>query len=202
MYTLYHFPFSQHARRVVMLLEEAKLPYQLHHVAMDKGEHASDAFQQVNPNGQVPVLVDDGFKLAESNAILRYLCTKHELDSWYPRDPKRRAEVDQWLDWNQCRLAPTVVDIVLHTVFMGPKGDKAAIARGREKLPGLFEILAAQVSEGWLLGSEPTIADLSIASNVSHLGFVKDIELPKRVQVWLARVEKLDGYQHAKLPRL
>ncbi len=98
MYTLYHFPYSQHARRIVSLLEENNLPYQVRHVAMDTNEHLSAEFLNINPNHQVPILQEGDFYLSESNAILRYLCNKHELNNWYPHEAKARAKVDQWLD--------------------------------------------------------------------------------------------------------
>ena len=107
MYTLFHSPFSQHARRVVSLMIEAGLEYQLRHVAMEKGEHLSPAYLAVNPNHQVPTLLDGDVKIHESNAILRYLCLKHDLTQWYPQALPARAAVEQWLDWNQCRLSPT-----------------------------------------------------------------------------------------------
>src|SRR5262245_541586 len=124
MYILYHFPYSQHARRVVSLLEAGGLPYDLRHVDMGKGEHVSAADLAINPNHQVPTFLDGDLMLHESNAILRYLCQKHGLIDWYPSDLEHRARVDQWLDWTQCRMSPAVIDIVLNTVFLGEKGDK------------------------------------------------------------------------------
>ena len=73
MYTLFHSPYSQHARRVVSLMIEAGLEYQLRHVAMEKGEHLAPAYLAVNPNHQVPTLLDGDVKIHESNAILRSL---------------------------------------------------------------------------------------------------------------------------------
>ncbi|MEM9072818.1 MAG: glutathione S-transferase family protein [Myxococcota bacterium] len=199
MVTLYHYPYSQHARRVVMLLEEASIPYQLHHVAMDRGEHASPAFLEVNPNGQVPVLVDGERTLAESNAILRYLCAKHELAEWYPRDPSERAEVDQWLDWNQCRLSPVVVDIVLNRVFMGSAGNLDAADQAETRLPALVAILEAQLAKTpFVAGKAITIADLSIASNISHLEFA-DLR-PASLDGWYQEVSALNGFQKARPP--
>ena len=133
MYVLYHFPYSQHARRVVSLLEAASLQYPLRHVDMAKGEHLSAAYLAINPNHQVPTLLDGDLVLHKSNAILRYLCHKHDLSGWYPADPKHRARVEQWLDWNQCRLSPAVIDIVRNKLFRGDKGDKEAIVRGAGK---------------------------------------------------------------------
>ena len=50
MYSLYHYPYSQHSRRVVSLLEEAGLDYEIKHLAMDRGAHMAPEYLAVNPN--------------------------------------------------------------------------------------------------------------------------------------------------------
>lgn len=189
MYTLYHFPFSQHGRRVIALLEAAELPYRVQHIAMDKGEHHSPAYLAINPNHQVPTLVDGDLVIHESNAILRYLCIKHSLSEWYPSDPARRASVDQWLDWNQCRFSPAVIDIVLNRVFLGPEGDAAAIVRGEQRLTELAPILESGLSEKpFLTGDTPTIADLSVSSNVTQLGLAGATPTSPAITGWMQRL--------------
>ncbi len=201
MYILYHFPYSQHARRVVSLLEAASLPYELRHVDMGKGEHLSAAYLAINPNHQVPTLVDGDLTLHESNAILRYLCHKHGLTDWYPADPRHRARVEQWLDWNQSRLSPAVVDIVRNKVFLGEKGDKEAIARGEAKLRELGPILETGLRmDGFLTGATPTIADLSVASNLFQLGFAEAIPPGVRIAGWYQRVGTIDGFRKSLPP--
>jgi glutathione S-transferase len=196
MYVLYHFPQSQHARRVVSLLEEAHLEYQLRHVAMDKGAHRSPEYLAINPNHQVPTLVDGDVTIHESNAILRYLCTKHRLSGWYPEDLPARAKVEQWLDWNQCRLSPAVVDVVLNRVFLGAAGDRAAIERGLSRLPELWSLLAAGLAETpFLAGSRPTIADLSLASSMFQLTFANIRPAERPIAAWFERVGELDGFR-------
>ena len=69
MYLLYHYPYSQHARRVVSLLEAAGLPYELRHVDMGKGEHLSAAYLAINPNGVVPALVHGSRSFIDSSVI-------------------------------------------------------------------------------------------------------------------------------------
>jgi glutathione S-transferase len=201
MYILYHFPYSQHARRVVSLLEAAGLPYQLRHVDMGKGEHLSAAYLAINPNHQVPTFLDGDLKLHESNAILRYLCQKHGLTDWYPSDLAHRARVDQWLDWNQCQLSPAVIGIVLNTVFLGEKGDKAAVARGKAKLSELAPILEAGLAQhDYLTGAKPTIADLSVASNLFQLGFAEVVLPGQRTAGWYRRIGALEAFRKSLPP--
>jgi glutathione S-transferase len=203
MYVLYHFPYSQHARRVVALLEEAQLKYELRHVAMDRAEHHGPEYLCVNPNHQVPTLTDGDFTIYESNAILRYLCHKHDLTQWYPSHPQERGRVDQWLDWNQCRLSPAVIELVLNSVFLGDTGDRVAIERGRTQLEELMPILAKTLeSERFIAAPRPTIADISVASNLSQLalaGFVPEADSTRR---WYADICELKGFRSALPPAM
>ncbi|OZI77915.1 glutathione S-transferase family protein [Bordetella genomosp. 12] len=70
------------------------------------GRRALDepAFLALNPNAQVPVLVDDDFVLWESNSILRYLANRYAGGWLYPAAPRARARVDQWMDWQATDL--------------------------------------------------------------------------------------------------
>ncbi len=60
-------------------------------------------FLALNPNGQVPVIVDDGFVLWESNAVMRYLAETVVSDLW-PSDARERGLVDQWMSWQASEL--------------------------------------------------------------------------------------------------
>ncbi|VAX01902.1 Glutathione S-transferase, unnamed subgroup [hydrothermal vent metagenome] len=202
MYTLYHYAYSQHARRVVSLLEEAGLNYKLHTIAMDQAEYLSPDYTAINPNQQIPTLIDGQTKIHESNAILRYLCLKHSLTTWYPEDLKQRALVEQWLDWNQCRMAERVIDIVLNKVFMGENADQAAIKRGEESIPELFKILnnGLQNSE-YLAGATPSIADLSIASNIFQLSLAQVKPTETNLVNWYQRINLLEGFQKSLPPQ-
>ena len=196
MYQLYLHPYSQHSRRVVSLLEEAGLEYEPFKVDLLNGEHMSAQYLAINPNHQVPALIDGQTSLYESNAILRYLCVKNDLTDWYPDDLPARAAVEQWLDWTQCRLGPAVVSIVFNRVFLGDKGDLEAIARGLEQMIELSAILEQEL-EGkvFLAGDRPSIADLALASNIFQLGLAGEIPDTENFQNWYARVCEIEGFQ-------
>ena len=66
-----------------------------------------EEFKKLNPNGKVPAILDHGFNLYESHTILRYLATSRDCpDHWYPTDFKKRAKINEYLDWhhNNIRL--------------------------------------------------------------------------------------------------
>lgn len=147
---------------------------------------------------QVPTLLDGELRIHESNAILRYLCVKHALHDWYPGDPDKRAAVEQWLDWNQCRLSPAVVDIVLNSVFLGERGDKTAIERGRSRLRELEPILEEGLAgPAFLAGKRPTIADLSLASSIFQLGLAGVVPAGEHTRRWFDRVSAIDGFRRS-----
>jgi glutathione S-transferase len=199
MYILHQNPFSFYSRRVVSLLEECGIAYEARPINLMAGEHKSDAFIQLNPNGQVPVLVDSDFMLAESHAILRYLCDREGLADWYPAEAQARAQVDQWLDWNQCRLSPATSDIVFNSVFMRENGDSAAIARGRERLATLAPILEdALLMRPYVAGERATIADLSIASSLSQLDLAQARPTSPAITRWYEAMGTIKGVQRTE----
>ncbi len=202
MYKLYGFPFSQHSRRVVSLLEEAGLEYEFKIVNMMSGEHMSPDYLAINPNHQVPTLIADNIKLHESNAILRYICNKHNLNTWYPQDIKQRANVDQWLDWIQCRMSPAVLGIVLNKMFMGDDADLDAIRLGQEKMTELSPILEIALTDSqYIVGNKPTIADLALVSNIFHLGLADEMPTGESTRRWYESMLKMDGVKKS-LPEM
>jgi len=204
MYTLYNHPFSQHARRVVALLELAKLPYETKQVDLMNAEHLSPHFLAINPNHQVPSLVDGDIAIHESGAILRWLCTRHELTDWYPDNLAQRAQVEQWLDWTQCRFGPAVMGIVFNTVFAGDHADNVALNKGHKEMEELAPILeAALEGRDWLAGGEhPTIADIAAGSNIAHLALAGAAPSSANITAWHERLCALPGFAKALPPQM
>jgi glutathione S-transferase len=100
-------------------------------------------------------------------------------------------------DWNQCRLSPTVVDIVLNSVFLAPDGDRSAIDRGLSRLPELWSILDNGLADGapFLAGVRPSIADLSLASSVFQLSLANIAPAGRNIESWFQRVSALEGFR-------
>uniref|UniRef100_A0A069DPX0 glutathione transferase n=1 Tax=Panstrongylus megistus TaxID=65343 RepID=A0A069DPX0_9HEMI len=97
---LYFDTLSQPCRSLLIFLEVNKIPYEPKLVRLGKGEQNTPEFLKLNPLHQVPIIDDNGFVLRESVGILRYLCReKNVADHWYPKDSKRQAKVDEYLEW-------------------------------------------------------------------------------------------------------
>lgn len=93
---LHHHPLSSNAQKVRLMLDTIGAPYELREVPFEVDR--ADWHVAVNPMGGIPAIVDDGFELAESNTILRYLAVRDGRDDLYPQDARDRAQVDWVLD--------------------------------------------------------------------------------------------------------
>jgi len=94
---LYHTDTSNCAARVRFLLEEKGLPWESHHLNLRRRENLTPEFFAINPKGLVPVLVDDGVTITESNDILLYLEEKYGSDGFLPHETLEREKVLEWL---------------------------------------------------------------------------------------------------------
>ena len=105
-------PISQPCRAVMILLDINNIPFEPQLVQILKGEqHTNQNLRAANPNCQLPALVEGDFSLHESPAIMKYICNTREVgDNGYTKDAtKRRARLDQYLDWHSGELRTAVI---------------------------------------------------------------------------------------------
>lgn len=106
----YHCDSSPPCRAVLMTIRNLDLDVEIHIVDLIKGDQMKPEFLKVNPQHQVPVLVDGELTLTESRAIQAYLVNaKKPGNSLYPSDAKSRAIVDQRLYFDATTVFPALV---------------------------------------------------------------------------------------------
>ncbi len=105
----------------LIMLEEIGVAYRLHPIDISAGEHKTDSFLSVNPNGRIPALIDDeiagdaaiggvrGQRVFESGSILMYLADK--FGRFLPTDPASRSRAIGWVCWETERLSPMVREL-------------------------------------------------------------------------------------------
>ncbi len=188
---LYRHPLSGHAHRAELMLSLLGLATERIDVDLMKGEQKQPAFLALNPFGQVPV-IDDGFVLADSNAILVYLAKRYGAAHWLPEEPGAAAAVQRWLGVAAGPIATGPATARLITVFGAPYDAEAAIAKSH----ALLDILDAELAQrAYLVGMQPTIADVAGYTYIAHApeGNVPLDAVPN-VRAWLARIEGLVGF--------
>lgn len=191
--TLYRHPLSGHAHRAELLLSLLGLEARCVDVDLLNGEHKSPAFLRKNPFGQVPVLEDGEVTLADSNAIITYLARRYDASGqWLPSDPVLAAQVEQYLSLAASKIANGPATARLITVFGAQLDAQKAIDLAHSTLTVLNQQLE---SRDWLVGNDPTLADIANYSYIAHApeGNVSLADYP-HLRRWLQRVEHLPGF--------
>jgi glutathione S-transferase len=154
------------AFRILWLAKELGLDYE--HVMVDfaTGETRAPRFLALNPNGQVPVIEDEGFVLWESMAINLYLAKKHSLGKLYPPGLQDEARAWQWSFWGMTEIERPVLTALMNRVMYPEDKRDAAAADEAEKSLGqpLGVLDGAFGRSANLLGDNFTVADLNVAS--------------------------------------
>jgi glutathione S-transferase len=172
---------SINVRKVLWVCDELGLAYEREDWGTGFRDTSEAEFVQLNPNALVPVLIDGDFVLWESNTILRYLASAHGGDALYPADGRRRAIIEQWMDWqatefnNSWRYAfqalarknPTYVD---------PVALQASIRDWSCNMALLDRQLIA--TDGCVAGDAFTLADIPIGLSVNRW-FMTDMQRPE-----------------------
>lgn len=160
---------SINVRKVLWALNELGVAYEREDWGMPLRDPKVPQFLALNPNGQVPVLIDDGFALWESNAILLYLAEVYGRGTLWIEDPRQRAMTYQWLGWQATELNAPWGYAVNALVRQTPGYDDPAkiadsIATWTKKMDLLEAHLAS--SAGYVAGGEFSLADIAVGLSV------------------------------------
>ena len=200
---LYDNAKSSNALKARFALHELGLAYDTRHV--DFTYPRPDWYLAVNPVGGIPTLDDDGFVLAESNTILRYLATREGRDDLYPAAARERGRIDEFLDRFSMTLRPALFRIERPALgyleghgFDGVARDAAGGREAAAKVAAELRTLDGLLAEnGTVLGAF-TIADMAAAPAVYrtiHTGL--DLAPYPRIAAFRATVTARPGFQAA-----
>lgn len=189
MLTLYDNLDSGNGYKARLILHKLDIPYRRIELDIDRAETRTPQFLAKNPNGRIPALeVEDGTFLAESNAIICYLA---EGTPYLPADRLKRAQVLQWLFFEQYSHEPYVATprfIVKHLGRGHPRMEElpARHANGHAALGVMDGHLAKRP---FFVDDRLTLADIALYAytHVAHEGDL-DIGHYENVRNWLARV--------------
>ncbi|MCY3754332.1 MAG: glutathione S-transferase family protein, partial [Alphaproteobacteria bacterium] len=159
---LYYDPITVNCRKVVAGLDLIGAGYEDELLSYFGGDHKKPEFRAVNPNAELPALVDGDLVLWESNAILVYGAEKTGNRTAYPADAKTRADITRWLLWESSKwFAGCYVYLVQNVVnpILDSTPDQAVLDEHGPAFHGMASILeAALEGRDWLCAVNPTIA--------------------------------------------
>jgi glutathione S-transferase len=167
---------------------ELGIPFEHDPIEIGDAGARTPEFLAINPNGRLPVIVDDDFVLFESLAITMYLAKKHSLGRLYPGSLEGEALLWQWTLWALSEVDRGVNIWSLHAVRL-PPGERDAAKREEalKVIAAPFRVLdAAVAAQSYLLGNEFTVADLNVAAVISR-AIEMDLSDVPNLKTWLTR---------------
>ena len=144
--------------KISIALEELGLAYEVRTLDLGGGEQKRSDFLKLNPNGKVPCLVDDGFSIMESGAILLWLAEK--VGQLLPTEPQARSQAVQWLMLQVGGLGPMMGQANMFGHYW-PEKLPAVQARYLGEVKRLFGILDARLADREWLAGDYSIADIA-----------------------------------------
>lgn len=169
MLILYGANLSAPSNKIRFAANAMGLEYEYRRVNLRQGENKQERFLKMHPAGKIPVIDDDGFVLFESNAIIKYLAQKHN-SPFYPSDLKKKAAVDQWIDFVSLHVGAAMGRILYNRVFapmIGVEVDERSLKDGISFLDRFLPVVDRQLKAGeYLAGAEMTLADFCLLATV------------------------------------
>jgi glutathione S-transferase len=200
---LHYHPISHNCRRVLATIYElGRDDVELNLVDLFQGEHKTPEFLKLNPNGKVPVLVDGDYSLWESTAIMQYLSGDSSL---WPAS-KVRYDIIRWQVWGVGHWGPPIGKIVyerlVKKVTGGGEADEATVSDALGDFQQFAEVLNGHLEgRDWLVGDGITLADVSVAANLTYAPAVGiDLEPYANIRRWYDSIEAREAWKKSAPP--
>ena len=153
------------AIRARWALQELDVAFEAVTVNLLEGENRSPEFLRINPAGKLPALVDDGFVLTESVAIVTYLAEKYPRAKLLPADSRARAELNRWMLFTVTELEQPLWRIARHS-FIYPEAQRlpADIKIARAEFKQMAAVLHQHMHQReFLMGEHVSVGDFILA---------------------------------------
>ncbi len=162
----FYFWTTPNGYKVLMLLEELSIAYQIIPVNISKGEQFKPSFLQISANNKIPAIIDHSpapgtgpISLFESGAIMLHLAEK--TGRFLPTDVQGRNDVLQWLFWQMAGIGP-MFGQNLHFTQYAPNKIAYAIKRYADETSRLLAVLDEQLDDQkYIAGDDYSIADMA-----------------------------------------
>lgn len=186
-------------RKVCAVAKYLNSPVEFVAVDVGKGEHRTPQFKALNPNAKVPLLVDGGMALWESNAIMCHLAKKAGSDLW-PQD-ERQIDVLRWLMWDASEFGPQAgafyFEYIVKSRFnIGPP-DAAEIIKATAGFRRCAAVLEAHLrGRSHLVGDKLSVADFAVAITLPYADAARmPLDEFPEIRRWHAQLSELKAWR-------
>ncbi len=191
---------SVNVKKVMWAVEELGLPHERVDAGGAFGLVDLEAYRAMNPNGLVPLIKDGDLLMWESNAIVRYLCAKHDAGGLWAEDPALRAVGDKWMDWAPSTLASPFREVFWNLVRRTPETrDNELVERCLPICRTLFaRVDQALAEQPYLSGDTFRMGDIPVGC-FAYGWFELAIERPDlpHLAAWYARISARPAFKRA-----
>lgn len=186
---------SANVQKVLWCLDDLRINYHVIPAGGADGGLDTDEFSNLNPNRLVPVLVDDGVSLWESNVIVRYLCKRYGASAAYRDDPLQQALEERWVDWYGTELGGLMTSLWGH------------FKRGKALSPELLDSRLARATQLWGMldhalaentyigGLNPGVADYSLGAAAHRWVSIQENSVGTNIYRWYEALAARPAFQ-------
>jgi glutathione S-transferase len=196
---VYYAPNSR-AVRIVWLLEELGLDYEVERFALGDKAMRAPNYLQIHPMGRVPALEDDGVMLFESGAIVEYVLARHGNGRMVPSvDSAEYPTYLQWLHYAEGMIMPPVNTIVVETLFLSAeRRNQTNIDRATKLLGRMLTAVDQALAEREFLAGEFSGADIMTGhATIVAARLGADLSGKPNVQAYVERLQARPGLSKA-----
>jgi glutathione S-transferase len=155
---------SSNVMKVLWASAELGVDFERENIGGKHGGNDTAEFRSLNPNGLVPVIVDDDFVNWETNSCVRYLAAKHDYGGLYPEDIQVRAVAERWMDWQVTTVSPAMIPVFRGMIRTRAEDrDIDAIETGRASLSAMMAIINDELADrSFLTGDDFNMGDIPL----------------------------------------
>ncbi|MBR8836149.1 MAG: glutathione S-transferase family protein [Stigonema ocellatum SAG 48.90 = DSM 106950] len=194
MLKFYYNPLSPNARRVRLTLLEKGIQFEPILLNLD-GDQLQPEFQEINPFHHIPVIVDNGFRMVESLAILDYLEAKYPKPAMLPTEPEALATVRMVQMITANELFPQVITLIYE------REDSPQIEKAKQHINKVMDFFTEALGDSPYFGNEQlTLGDIVAGSAVPLLPkFGINLSDYPRIDDWCKRLMAREAWRKTEL---
>ena len=195
-----HFAPNSRAGRIIWILEELNLPYEVNRMDFHPKDLKSDEHRSRHPLGRIPVLDDGDVRIYESGAIVEYILERHKNGNLKPEvSSEKYPEYLQWFHYCEGMVMPPINTIIVQTLLLPEdRRDENVLNQAKRLLSKSLEPVNQSLAEGEYLIGDFSAADIMLGHACfmsNRLGCVNEEML--NMKSYVENINKRPAFQIA-----